>query len=144
MSGCNWNDPASRLALLESVGIDEYNRRMQQHIDDSTVAVIAGHCIRTQQTQWALVYTVGDSGFATLDEAMRFAKAHPKELDATERLRQHALCCAKRDAAIARASELLVNHDFTRGLDVADEAELWELRAAALDPSSGVTEMVRS
>jgi hypothetical protein len=29
----NWDDSAARLALVESVGIKEYNRRITEHIE---------------------------------------------------------------------------------------------------------------
>lgn len=38
----DWDNPAQRAALIERVGIEEYNRQFEQHIKDSTVAVVNG------------------------------------------------------------------------------------------------------
>jgi hypothetical protein len=62
----------------------------------------------------------------------------PIPTDATERLRQHVECCEKRDACASRAMELLAGDNLRAGIEARDEAELWALRAAELEPSSGV------
>jgi hypothetical protein len=56
-------------------------------------------------------------------------------MDATERLRQHAECSVKRDAAARRAIKLLAEGKDDEGNDAADEAELWALKAMALEPA---------
>jgi hypothetical protein len=71
----NWDDPAERLALIERVGVDEYNRLIQQHFKDSVVLTVNGHGIRPVQTRFGRLYQVGNTGtaFATLAEAEKFA-----------------------------------------------------------------------
>ena len=41
----NWDDPAERLALIERVGADEYNRLFKEHRRSSVVATVNGYGI---------------------------------------------------------------------------------------------------
>lgn len=71
----NWDDPASRLALIESVGHVEYARLQKEHFKRSTVATVNGHDIRPVMTRFGRLFQVGgtDMAFATLAEAKAFA-----------------------------------------------------------------------
>ena len=69
----------------------------------------------------------------------RFPTFGPIPPEPTERLRQHAECSVKRDAAARRAIELLQAGEILKASEVVEEAEMWQLRAAALAPDSGVT-----
>lgn len=73
----NWNDPAARLALIESVGIEAYNARMLEQIEKSVIETVAGHRIRVVYSRWGDVHMVGDTGkgFSTLQQAREFARA---------------------------------------------------------------------
>ena len=75
----NWYDPAERAALIERVGIDEYNRLHAEHMRDSIVAVVNGHCIRMVGARFGRLFAVGktDQAFRTLDEAIQSANASP-------------------------------------------------------------------
>ena len=57
-------------------------------------------------------------------------------IDATERLRQHVECSLKRDEAARRAIKLFESGQADAGNAVAEEAELWALRALVLEPSN--------
>jgi len=73
----NWDDPAERLALIERVGADEYNRLAQEHFRKTTVATEAGHNIRIVNTRFGQLFMVEgtDKAFSTLEEAKAFIKA---------------------------------------------------------------------
>jgi hypothetical protein len=55
-------------------------------------------------------------------------------MDVGERLRLHVEYSAKRDRAAQRAIALLAEGKDDEGMEAADEAELWALRAMALEP----------
>jgi len=58
-------------------------------------------------------------------------------LDAiTARLAQHVECSLKRDAAARRAIALFERGEIDQGMDAADEAEIWALKAMALEPGN--------
>jgi hypothetical protein len=42
----DWDDPEQRLALIERVGVDEYNKQMLAHLERSMGATIDRHAIR--------------------------------------------------------------------------------------------------
>jgi hypothetical protein len=46
----NWDDPAERLALIERVGADEYNRLFKEHRRSSVVATVNGYGISLEGT----------------------------------------------------------------------------------------------
>ena len=75
----DWNDPAARAALIESVGIEEYNRQLRDHMDESTVATVNGRAIRPVNTRFGLLYAVQGTNFAfdTPEAAENFAKSQP-------------------------------------------------------------------
>lgn len=79
----DWDSPADRLALIEAVGIEEYNRRLRQWLDDSTLEVVAGRSIRPARTGWGTLYVVAGTGSAFLDieDARRYARAHPAPVE---------------------------------------------------------------
>lgn len=71
----NWDDPAARYRLIESVGVDEYERLHCEHLRRSTVATVNGRAIRPVQTHFGRLYAVGGTNmaFRTLEEAKIFA-----------------------------------------------------------------------
>jgi hypothetical protein len=72
----NWDDPAARLALIESVGADEYNRLLAVHHKRQTVATVNGHGIRSIGSRFGQLFMVEgtDHAFATQGEAETFAR----------------------------------------------------------------------
>ena len=76
-----WSDPAARLALVERIGPAAYNEAMQQHLDETVLRVTAGHKIRTVQSRFGLLYSVGSTGnaFSTLEAADKFANKNPRK-----------------------------------------------------------------
>jgi len=75
----DWDDPAARLALIEEVGPEEYNRRIKQHIEDSVVSRVGGHAIRPVNTRFGRLFSVGTTGkaFSTLKLTEDYASEHP-------------------------------------------------------------------
>jgi hypothetical protein len=73
----NWDDPASRLALIEAVGADEYNRLHAEHMRRQTVAIVNGHGIRTIASRFGRLFMVEgtDRAFSTQAEAETFARS---------------------------------------------------------------------
>lgn len=71
----NWDDPAARAALIESVGADEYNRQFQNHQKESTIVNINGHPIRPIGTRFGRLFQVGgtNKAFQTLEQAVAYA-----------------------------------------------------------------------
>ena len=67
----DWNDPAACLALIERVGIAEYNRLHAEHcLQLQAVAkTVKGHAIRK-----TTFFTVADRSFYTLDQATEYAR----------------------------------------------------------------------
>jgi hypothetical protein len=81
MCNINWDDPEARLALIESVGVAEYNRQAEAHRTNSTIEIVNGHRIRPVSSRFGRLFMVGDTGsaFATLEQARAFAnKESPK------------------------------------------------------------------
>ena len=75
----NWDDPEQRARLAERIGLKAYNEAFAKHIEESTVAIIAGNSIRPVTTCFGKVWLVGNTGHAlcTLEEAVTYARAHP-------------------------------------------------------------------
>ncbi|HEV8466104.1 MAG TPA: hypothetical protein VGQ63_14010 [Pseudolabrys sp.] len=73
----NWDDPTSRLALIEAVGADEYNRLIAEHHRRQTVATVNGHGIRIIGSRFGRLFMVDgtDRAFSTRDEADAFARS---------------------------------------------------------------------
>ena len=72
----DWNDPAARARLIESVGIEEYNRQFEAHRARSVIATVNGHAIRPVQSRFGRLFAVGDTGraFSTRDQAEAYAR----------------------------------------------------------------------
>ena len=75
----NWDNPSERLALIQRVGPDEYNRAFAEHMEASTVATVGGHGIRTVNSSFGKLYAVGATGraFYTQQDAEEYAKEYP-------------------------------------------------------------------
>lgn len=74
----NWDDPAARLALVERVGHDEYNRLIAEHHEASVVSTINGHAIRPVNSgRFGRLYMIGSTGIAypTMPEAVAYAES---------------------------------------------------------------------
>ncbi|WFU51159.1 hypothetical protein [Sinorhizobium terangae] len=74
----NWNDPAARLALIEAVGVEEYNARLADRFDEMTVKVVNGHSIRiVDSSRFGQLFLVGDTGsaFAKVEQAEKHANS---------------------------------------------------------------------
>jgi hypothetical protein len=70
----NWNDPKERGALIESVGVHEYQKQLEQHWRDSTETTVNGWPIRRVTSRFGIIYCVSEKGFAKLSEAVRYAQ----------------------------------------------------------------------
>jgi len=79
----NWADSVQRARLIERVGVQEYNRFLAKHRQESIIDVVNGHAIRPEPSRFGTVYMVGDTGtgFTTLEAAKRDASALPKGRD---------------------------------------------------------------
>lgn len=71
----NWDDPAARASLIESVGVAEYNRLQAEHRAASVVETVNGHGLRWVGSRFGRLCMVGDTGsaFTTLEQARAFA-----------------------------------------------------------------------
>jgi hypothetical protein len=65
----DWNDPDACLALIERVGVAEYNRLHAEHLQLQAVATVNGYAIRK-----TTFFTVADKVFYTLDQAIKYAR----------------------------------------------------------------------
>jgi hypothetical protein len=74
----NWDDPASRLALIEAVGADEYNRLLAEHHRRQTVTTVNGHAIRAiNEPRFGFLFIVEGTNraFGSRNEAEAFARS---------------------------------------------------------------------
>tara|TARA_R110000868_G_scaffold145660_2_gene365988 strand:- start:2102 stop:2338 length:237 start_codon:yes stop_codon:yes gene_type:complete len=73
----NWNSPEERLALVERVGVKEYNKQHRQNMEWSVLETINGHSIRQVATRFGRLFSVGATGkaFQTFEAARLFAEA---------------------------------------------------------------------
>jgi len=71
----NWDDPEERSRLVEKIGLKAYNDAFAKHIEQSTVAIVAGHSIRPVETRFGKLWLVGNTGraFSTLEQAEAWA-----------------------------------------------------------------------
>ena len=67
----DWNDPAACLALIERVGVVEYNRLHAEHCLQllALAKTVNGHAISK-----TTFFTVADRSFYTLDQATQYAR----------------------------------------------------------------------
>lgn len=85
----NWDNPEDRAALIERVGVEEYNRLHAEHRKASVVATVNGHDIRPVGSRFGRLFMVGDTGraFSTQPEAEAFARGEvPRRLSGLLRL----------------------------------------------------------
>jgi hypothetical protein len=77
----NWDDPEERAKLVESIGLEAYNEALAKHIEQSTVAIVAGHSIRPVETRFGKLWLVGNTGraFSTLKQAETWASSDDPE-----------------------------------------------------------------
>ena len=83
----DWDDPESRLALIERVGVEAYNKALEEHWAATAVDNVNGYPIRTVTTRFGRLFAVvahTDKAFAfttkaytTIDEAREFASRQP-------------------------------------------------------------------
>lgn len=74
----DWDDIEARLRLIESVGHEEYNRRMKAHLEQDCVSTVNGHGILPVNTRFGRLFRVmgTDSAFRTQKEAEDYAATH--------------------------------------------------------------------
>jgi hypothetical protein len=77
----NWDSPEDRYHLLNSVGVEEYNRRIQQHFKDSRVATVNGYGIRPVGSRFGRIFMIEGTtrGYGTLEEAKAYAATLPAQ-----------------------------------------------------------------
>lgn len=75
----NWDNPAERFALIERVGVAEYNKAHEEHIRQTTVATVAGHAIRRVGSRFGQLFQVEgtERAFKTIQQAEDFARENP-------------------------------------------------------------------
>jgi hypothetical protein len=75
----DWNDPASRLALIERVGAERYNELHSAHVAEITLTTINGYPIVPVQTRFGRLFSVTATtkAFRTQSEAEDFARSQP-------------------------------------------------------------------
>jgi hypothetical protein len=76
----NWDDPAQRLALIERVGVTEYNRLQRENFARSTLVIINGYGIREVNSgRFGRIFIVDGlgKGHSTFDGAKALAAAAP-------------------------------------------------------------------
>lgn len=71
----DWNDPQARFALIERVGLKEYNRLIKEHLAKAVIETVNGHTIRVVHFRGCPVYMVDgmDRGSTSLEEARKIA-----------------------------------------------------------------------
>lgn len=74
-AGFDLDTPEGRLAAVEALGPEGYNRAMADKLVRDTVLTVNGHPIRTVMSRFGRLYAVGATGraFGTLGEATTFA-----------------------------------------------------------------------
>jgi uncharacterized protein YeaO (DUF488 family) len=79
----DWDDPASRYALIEQIGPEAYNKALEDHIKETTVAVVGGHAIRPVGSRFGRLFQVGNTEYAfqTLPQAEKHASDNPVEFN---------------------------------------------------------------
>jgi hypothetical protein len=78
----NWDDPAARARLIERVGIDEYNRLIEEHMEKSIVARVDGYSIRPiVSARFGRIFMIDGAniGFATLERCKEWIRKQRKE-----------------------------------------------------------------
>lgn len=78
----NWDDPAARARLIESVGIDRYNEMHAEHRKRSVVSTVNGWAIRPVQTaRFGRIFWITDAarGYSTLAEAEQWCRDNQKD-----------------------------------------------------------------
>jgi hypothetical protein len=79
----DWTDPVARYQLSQDVGLDEYNRLMAAHIEQSIVATVNGWRIREVATQqWGTMFHIVDTGLAF--KTQQQAEEHAATLEARQ------------------------------------------------------------
>lgn len=70
----DWDNPEDRAQLIESVGVDEYNRRHLEHQKESVVETYKGRDIRVVGSRFGSLYAVSGTevAFAKIEEARSF------------------------------------------------------------------------
>jgi hypothetical protein len=73
----DWNNPEARLALLERVGANEYNRLHSEKMEADMVETVNGRAIHKVQSAFGQLFAVGatNRAFKTVEEARAFAGA---------------------------------------------------------------------
>jgi hypothetical protein len=73
----DWNNPEARLAMLERVGVNEYNRLHAEKMKADTVETVSGHAIHKMQSGFGQLFAVGATkrAFKIMEEARAFAGA---------------------------------------------------------------------
>lgn len=76
----DFDDPSARLALLEKVGIPEYNRLMTEHMKRSVIKVVNGYGICPVSTRFGRLFAIGGTRVAcsSLEQAEDHARSLPK------------------------------------------------------------------
>jgi hypothetical protein len=76
----NWDSPTERLALIERVGIDEYNRLHEENEMRNTIGYQNRRAIVQVHTQFGRLFRVGDTGraFSTYTQACDYADTLPR------------------------------------------------------------------
>jgi hypothetical protein len=76
----DWDSPEQRYALINRVGINEYNRLILRHFEDSRVATVNGYGIRPVGSRFGRIFMVEgtNKGYSTLEAAKEYAASLPE------------------------------------------------------------------
>lgn len=73
----NWNDPLQRLILIESVGHEEYNRRINAWIESQVVETVNGYKLRWMPEYGMCQVMSTNVAFGAVAEARDYANTLP-------------------------------------------------------------------
>ena len=79
----DFNDPVSRLALIERVGAEEYTRQVVKHVRNTTVGFVNGRRIHIVGSRFGRLFAIEGTNraFASREDAETFASELPGNLD---------------------------------------------------------------
>jgi len=75
----NWDNPAERFRLAETVGTEEYNRLFEEHFKQSIVCSVNGYGIRPVNSRFGRLFAIVGTtrAFSDLEEAKAYAASLP-------------------------------------------------------------------
>lgn len=74
----DWDNAADRARLAIRLGPKGYRKAFEEHVKNSTVAIVNGHRLRPVQTRFGRLFQIGstDNAHPDLEQAKRIASEH--------------------------------------------------------------------